>query len=206
MNTPVDRSIKLVPLRADEEIVDAMEYKSIIGALNYAALLTRPDIAFLVSLVSRYMQKPGKMHWNAVMRILRYLKGTKNYGLRYSQDEHFDKNNCLEAFCDSDWAEDIADRKSTSGYIVTMGGTIISHKSGKQDCIATSSVQAEYIAASTAAREVIWLRRLLKELGFEQKVPTLMRMDNTGAKDLAENEMIRQRTKHIDIRYHFIRE
>jgi hypothetical protein len=205
VSTPVDNSLKLIPITRDEEIVDANEYRSIVGALNYAAVLTRPDIAFAVGMVSRYMQKPGKLHWIAVKRIMRYLKGTINYGLIYQEDLDI-KNIVLEAYCDSDWAGDVIDRKSTSGYIVKLCGMIISWRSGKQDCLATSTVVAEYIAASTATKEVIWLRNLLEELGYMQKKPTIMKMDNSGAKNLANNEMISQKTKHIDIKYHSIQE
>jgi Reverse transcriptase (RNA-dependent DNA polymerase)/Chromo (CHRromatin Organisation MOdifier) domain len=203
VSTPVDNSLKLIPITDEKDIVDAKEYRSIVGALNYVAVLTRPDIAFAVGIVSRYMQKPGKLHWMAVKRIMRYLKGTSNYGLIYHKKD-LEKNIILEALCDSDWAGNIVDRKSTTGYMTMLGETILSWKSGKQECVASSTLEAEYIAASTAAKEIIWLRKLMEELGYKQDEPTVMKMDNSGARNLANNEMLSQRMKHIDIRYHFI--
>jgi hypothetical protein len=114
----------------------------------------------------------------------------------------------LEAYSDADWAGDVVDRKSTSGWIIKLCGGVISWKSSKQTSTALSTVEAEYIAASDCAREIIWTRKLLKNLGFfdQKATPTTLKMDNTGAIQLAKNTVLSQRTKHIDIRYHFLRE
>ena len=156
-------------------------------------------------MVARYVEKPGKIHWTAIKHILRYLKGTVDNGLMYKYNND-NTNIILDTFCDADWAGDIKDRKSTSGYVIKLAGATIIWKCIKQECNALSSLEAEYIAAATAAREIIWLRRLLKELGYQQEVPMTLRIDNDGARELANNAMISAKTKHIDLRYHYIRE
>ncbi|TPX55413.1 DNA-directed DNA polymerase [Spizellomyces sp. 'palustris'] len=128
---------------------------------------------------------------------------TASYGLVYQQN-----GDDLEAYSDADWGGDLSDRKSTSGWLLKLSGGAIARKSSKQRCTALSTVEAEYIAASDCAREVIWMRNLLAELGFLEvkQHPTMLKMDNNGTMELAKNTLILQRTKHIDIRYHFLRE
>ena len=162
------------------------------------------DIATAVGMVARHIERPGKTHWNAVKRILRYLKGTVTHGLVYRNNGN-DKNIALNVFCDADWAGDAEKRKSTSGFVAMIANGAVAWKSVRQECTALSSVEAEYVAAATAAREVVWLRRFLNELGYQQ-APTIMRIDNEGARELATNAMISARTKHIELRYHYIRE
>ena len=164
--------------------------------------MTRPDITFAVSNVAKYCSKPTKEHWIAVKRIMRYLKGTHNLGLTYKKS---DSNSCV-GFSDSDWAGDLDDRKSTSGYIFQVGGTAISWKSRKQSCVALSTAEAEYIALSLAAQEAIWLRQLNTDLQGKQPEPTILYEDNQAAICLSKNPQCHGRSKHIDIRYHFIRE
>src|SRR5579871_1080763 len=126
VNTPIDTSIKLTTLREHEKIVNAEEYRSIVGALNYATMLTRPDIATAVGIVARYMQKPGRLHWLALKRIMKYLKGTVDYGLVFYQGDIANDKITIEAYCDADWAGNLDDRKSTSGYVIKLGDTAIS--------------------------------------------------------------------------------
>ena len=152
--TPVCVSSKLTKATDDDELVDESLYQSAVGSLQYLSTMTRPDITFAVSNVAKYCSKPTKEHWIAVKRIMRYLKGTHNLGLTYKKS---DSNSCV-GFSDSDWAGDLDDRKSTSGYIFQVGGTAISWKSRKQSCVALSTAEAEYIALSLAAQEAIWLR------------------------------------------------
>jgi hypothetical protein len=202
--TPMDTSLKLTPLADGDKTINNAIYRSAVGSLMYAAVATRPDIAAAVGIVARYVEKPGNAHWAAVKRIMRYLKGTMSYGLAFRHQNNDDAR--LIAYCDADWAGDISDRKSTSGYVMKLCGAVISWKAVRQECVALSTVEAEYIAAATAAKEIVWLRRLLKELGLPQHGPTILRIDNNGARELANNMMINQRTKHIDIRHHFIRQ
>src|SRR5579871_2688733 len=137
---------------------------------------------------------------------MKYLKGTVDYGLVFYQGDITNDKITIEVYCDVDWAGNLDDRKSTSGYVIKLRDTAISWKCNKQSCLALSTVEAEYISASTASKEIIWLRRLLKELDHKQENATVMHIDNEGAKELAANYMISQRTKHIDIRYYFIQE
>ena len=135
-------------------------YQSAVGSLQYLSTMTRPDISFAVSNVAKFCSKPSKEHWVAVKRIMRYLKGTLNYGLLYKKNK---LNTCV-GYSDADWAGDVNDRKSTSGYIFQVGGTAVSWKSQKQSCTALSTAEAEYVALSQAAQEAIWLRQLNSDL------------------------------------------
>lgn len=184
------REMKLIP------------YRSIMGFLNYVSTKTRPDITFSVNLLSRYCVNPGMKHWKYAKRILRYLKGSMEKGITFNQDLEVK----LEEYTDADWAQDREDRKSTSGYIFRIGEAIVSWKSKKQTTVALSTAEAEYIALSYAMREGLYLRSILKELGYEQKKPTVIHIDNQAALAWAKNPVDRQRSKHIDIKYHFIRE
>ena len=206
INTPMESNLQLTPLPLDEEEHNVHQYRSIIGALNYAAVLTRPDIATAVGLLVRHMQRPGKIHWNALLRILRYLKGTIHYSLVYHIQSHKDNEMDLQVYCDSDWAGERSDRKSTTGYVIMMNGAAMSWKSTKQSTVALSTVEAEFIALATMITEVIWMRRILCEVGYNLSNATVINVDNTGAINITNNGIISQRTKHIDIRYHFLHE
>ena len=158
--TPICVGSKLTKATDDDELVDESLHQSAVGSLQYLSTMTRTDITFAVSNVAKYCSKPTKEHWIAVKRIMRYLKGTHNLGLTYKKS---DSNSCV-GFSDSDWAGDLDDSKSTSGYIFQVGGTAISWKSRKQSCVALSTAEAEYIALSLAAQEAIWLRQLNTDL------------------------------------------
>src|SRR5579871_4184520 len=147
-------SIKLLPLQENKEIIDYAEYRSVVGALNYLAIVMRPDITFAIGIVARFVHKPGLAHWQVVKRILRYLKGTADYRLIFKRN--YGANNLtLDIYYDADWAGDIRDRKSTSGFLVKYRGTAIGWKTGKQGSVALSTLEAEYIGAATATKKVI---------------------------------------------------
>ena len=200
--TPVSSGVKLVKATEKDELIDAGLYQSAVGSLQYLSTMTRPDISYAVSNVAKFCSKPTKEHWTAVKRIIRYLKGTQNYGLLYKKA---DSSTCI-GFSDSDWAGDADDRKSTSGYIFQVGGTAISWKSRKQSCVALSTAEAEYIALSQAAQEAIWLRQLNTDLQGESPPPTVVYEDNQAAICMSKNPESHGRSKHIEIKYHFIRE
>jgi len=183
---------------------DATLYRSIVGSLRYLTH-TRPDISFAVGYVSRFMEAPTAEHLAAVKRILRYLAGTLSYGLQYKKEEE-KKNMKLVGYTDSDMAGDIDTRKSTSGCIFFLGSCPISWYSLKQRVVALSSCEAEYIVATSAACQGIWLSRLLGELQDEEPAPFELRMDNKAAIELCKNPVFHERSKHIDTRYHFIRD
>ena len=202
--TPVNTAIKLVKATEDDELADQGLYQSAVGSLQYLSTMTRPDITFAVSNVGKFSSKPTKDHWVAVKRIIRYLQGTRNYGLKYSYDGS-NTSTCI-GYSDSDFGGDTDDRKSTSGYIFQVGGTGISWRSKKQTSVALSTAEAEYIALSQAAQEAIWLRQLNTDLLCKPQQPTTVYEDNQAAISMSKNPQAHGKSKHIEIKYHFIRE
>ena len=182
------------------EEMSTIPYSSAVGSLMYAMVCTRPDIAHAVGVVSRFLSNPGKKHWEAVKWILRYLKGTSNSSLCFGGADPV-----LEGYTDSDMAGDPDGRKSTSGYLYTFAGGAVSWQSRLQKCVALSTTEAEYIAVAEAGKEMLWLKRFLQELGINQ-TEYKIHCDSQSAIDLSKNSMYHSRTKHIDIRYHWIRE
>ena len=159
----------------------------------------RPDIAHAVGVVGRYMNNPGKEHWMAVKWILKYLKGTTNQALCFGGS-----NVSLQGYVDVDIAGDRDNRRRTTRYVFTVGGTTISWVSKIQSVVALSTTEAEYVAATEASKEMIWLQRFMGELGKEHDKGTLY-SDSQSAIHLAKNSAFHSRTKHIQLKYHFIR-
>ena len=137
----------------------------------YLSVSTRPDITYAVGNLARYTSKPTKAHWTALNRVLRYLKGTTHYGILYSRNESI----ICVGYSDSDWAGDVNDRKSTSGYLFQVSGGAVTWKSKKQSCVALSTAEAEYVALSSAAQESVWLRKIITELWSPQPQPRFMK-------------------------------
>jgi len=202
VRTPVDTGTKLVKATDDEECVDQKLYQSAVGSLLYLSVGTRPDITYAVSNVTKFSAKPTKQHWIAVKRIMRYLRGTIYYGLLYSRNG---SKKCI-GYSDSDWAGDLDDRKSTSGYLFQISGAAVSWRSKKQTCVALSTAEAEYMALAGAAQEAIWMRQLSSELKNGPTEATTIFEDNQSAICMAKNPQFHGRAKHIGIKYHFIRE
>jgi len=182
--------------------VDATEYRGIVGSLRYL-VHTRPDISYSVGYVSRFMESPTAEHLAAVKRILRYIAGTIDYGCHYKKTGAELK---LLGYSDADMAGDIDTRKSTTGVLFYYGSSLVSWQSQKQKVVALSSCEAEYIAATTAACQGVWLAQLLSELRSEQCRPFILKMDSKSAIALSKNPVFHERSKHIDTRFHFIRE
>ena len=201
VSTPADPSVKLVKEGTDSKLADVSKYQSAVGSLLYISQWTRPDIAFAVSNVAKFCSKPTEEHYTAVKRIMRYLKGTIDHGLLYPTNE----SQGFVGFSDADWAGDINDRRSTSGYLFKLGACTISWRSKKQVCVALSTAEAEYIALSAAAQESVWLNRLLNELG-ECYDYCVIKEDNQSAISMSKNPTFHGRGKHIDIKYHFVRD
>ncbi|KAL5848850.1 hypothetical protein ACOSQ4_006863 [Xanthoceras sorbifolium] len=174
-------------------------YASAIGSLMYAMVCTRPDIAQAVGAVSRYMNNPGKIHWEAVKWILRYLRGTTNKTLCFKGGD-----TTLTGYVDADLAGNVDIRKSTTGYVYTLGGTAVSWVSQLQKIVALSTTEAEYVAVTEASKEMVWLQSFLGELGKKQE-DNVLYCDSQSAIHLAKNPSFHSRTKHIQLRYHFIR-
>ena len=164
---------------------------------------TRADIAYAVSVVSRFMSNPGKLHWDAVKWVMRYLKGTLDHGLMYGKSKH---EVCeVRGYIDFDFAGDSDRRKSISGYLLMLDSCLISWKATLQHIVALSSTEAEFVAATEAVKESMWLRGLLNEPWLKQKTVKIF-CDNQSAIQLIKNQVYHERTKHIDVKLHFIRD
>ena len=205
VRTPLAGHFKLSALlspktQEDIEYMAKMPYSSAVGSLMYAMICTRPDISQAISLVSRYMANPGKEHWKAVQWIFRFLQGTKNTCL------HFGKSTGdVIGYVDSDFAGDLDKRRSLTGYLFTFGGTAISWKASLQSTTALSTTEAEYMAITEAVKEGIWLKGFFNELTIG-KQPISLFCDSQSAIYLSKDQMFHERTKHIDVRYHFVRD
>lgn len=200
VGTPMEG--KLLKNQVADETKEKLDvpYRQAVGSLMYAMVGTRPDIAVAVSSVSRFLENPEQEHWIAVKRIMRYLRGTLNYGLKYKAGMDID----LVGYCDADWAGDVQTRKSTTGYLFMLSDCCVTWNCRRQPTVALSSTEAEYMATCAAGREVMWLRGLLEEVGFAQKQTTLF-ADNQSCILLAKNPVHHSRTKHIDVQHHYIR-
>ena len=200
--TPADINVKLVKDDGAAKLADSVCYQSMVGSLLYAAIATRPDIAQAVGAVSKFNSCPTETHLTGVKRILRYLKGTINLGLKFEKTA----DSSIIGFSDADWAGDLDNRHSTSGNLFVMSGGAISWLSKKQPVVALSTTEAEYVALGAATQEVVWLRRLLSDIKAAPKMPTIISEDNQGTIAIARNPVYHARTKHIDIKYHYVRE
>lgn len=199
---PADPSLDLQRSNEDkgQQRTLNVPYREAVGSLMFLAVVTRPDIAFAVGQVSKFLNEPSEIHWTAVKRIMRYLAGTKSYGICYQSDDE------LIVYSDADFAGDTATRRSTTGYLSMLAGAPVTWSSHRQGCVSRSTTEAEYIAASTAAQEIMWLRTILKELQVISSEPTNLFVDNQSAIRLMKNSEHHKLTKHIDIKYHYIRE
>ena len=169
----------------------------------YLMLGTRPDLAYAIGALGRHAANPGPDHQRALERVYRYLRATHDYQLFYQRGS--DSGTTLHGFVDADWGSDVNDRKSTSGYAFMLAGGAISWSSKKQTSVALSSTEAEYIAGTHGAKEAIWLRQFLEQIHFPPSSPTILHIDNQSAIVIAKNPEFHDRTKHIDIRHHFLR-
>lgn len=186
----------------DETIVDIQLYQQMIGSLLFLALRTRPDILVAVLTLARFQQSPTSYCHRGAKRVLRYLKGTSDYGILFQPGD-----NDLSAYVDSDYASDVISRKSISGFAVKLGSAAVVWGARKQPSVALSTCEAEYFAMSIAAQEVVWIRKVIQEAGLPMNVPTALRSDNRSAICWATGEKLpSKRAKHIDVRVHFIRD
>ncbi|GKB53990.1 retrotransposon protein, putative, ty1-copia subclass [Tanacetum coccineum] len=197
-------SLKDFPVRdCDVERMSKVPYANAVRSLMYLMVCMRSDIAYAISVVSRYLANPGKNHWEVMKWILKYLPGTTNVGLVYGTNHgnHVD----VTGFVDADYAKDPDKGRSITGYAFLVQGCVVSWKETLQNVVALSTTKAEYMALTEDVKETIWLRGLLEELGVELKT-VAVNCDNQGAIHLSRNHVFHERTKHINVRYHFIRE
>ena len=185
----------------EESEVARYPYRQVIGALLYLAMYTKPEISYAVGMLSRFNDKKTKASCKMATYLLRYLQGNQECKIEFSGNK-FD----LHGFSDADWGGDIITRRSTTGYIVFAAGGPISWQSRLQPTVATSSLESEYMAMYAGIQEIVWLRGVLRELKLSIDEPTPFLVDSKSAKDLAENPVYHKRSKHIDIKYHWLRE
>lgn len=202
INSPMVTNSKLSKFGSDT-LPDPHLYRSVVGALQYATL-THPKIAYSVNKVCQFMANPLESHWKAVKRILRYLKGTLNFGLHLTPAPATDKFS-LFAFSDANWGSDPDDRRSTSGFCIYFGENLVSWSSKKQVLIACSSTKTEYRSMALATTEILWIESLLSELQVPFTKPVLY-CDNLSAVSLTHNPVLHSRTKHMELDVHFLRE
>ncbi len=209
VSSPIDGYESTAPGVSGEPLADTQLYQQAIGSLQYCAVGTRMDISYALRRLSQHLSQPTIRHWNAVLCIFRYLKGTLYYRLSYGLCPSL-RSLILEGFADADYASG-PDRVSISAYVFTFNGAAIAWSSKRQRTVSTSTVEAEYIALCSAAKQAVWLRSLFLELGQGQFLldtpgqPVQVYGDNQGTLALVENPENHQRTKHIDIQYHYIR-
>ncbi|KAF5775409.1 putative RNA-directed DNA polymerase [Helianthus annuus] len=187
----------------EERYMNSVPYANVVGSMMYLMVCTRPDLAYAVSVVSRYLSCPGKVHWEAVKWILRYLKGTQDWGLVFG-DNASDQQRVV-GFVDADFAKDPDKGRSVTGYMFKVLGNMVSWKSQLQHIVALSTTESEYVALTEAVKEALWLKGILKELGIKANVPVIC-CDNQGAIQLSKNSVYHERTKHISVKLHFIRD
>ena len=201
MRTPVDVNLHLS--KNNGKSLSQQEYAQAIGSLMYVMNYTRPDIAYAVSKLSRYTSNPGPDHWKAIVRVLRYLKYTQNYGLHYSKYLAV-----LEGYYDANWISDTKDSKSTSGYLFTLGGGAVSWKSSKRTCIARSTMESKFIALDKAGEEAEWLRHFLEDIPiWPQPMPAIcIHCDSQSVIGRAQSHIYNGKSRHIRRRHNTVRQ
>lgn len=200
LKLPIDLHLKLTPDKGTP-LENPQPYQRLLGRLIYLTT-TRPDITFSVHVLAQYMQSPTSVHMQTAKRVLRYLVGNPNQGILLASSSAAQ----VTAYCDSDWASCAASRKSTSGFCLLLGDSPISWKSKKQSVVARSTAEAEYRAMALTACEITWLSTLLKDLGLHHLPPAILKCDNQAALSIAANPVLHERTKHIEVDCHFIRD
>jgi hypothetical protein len=200
--TPLSSSEKLCAQGGDAlGSADATAYRSIVGGLQYLTL-TRPDLTFSVNKVCQYLHALNTLHYTAVKRILRYVKGTIDLGLRITRSSSM----LINGFADADWTGCLDDRRSTEGFAIFLGSNLVSWSARKQSTVSRSSTEAEYKTLANATAEIMWIQTLLAELKIAQPSAASFWCDNLCAIYLSVNPVFHARTKHIEVDYHFMRE
>ena len=199
IDIPMDANTKLID--DGNYVEDVTMYRKMVGSFIYFTII-RSYLSYVAGIVSQFMQSPCKRHLDAVKRILRYVKTTCIYGLRYEKGKEF----MMYGYTDADWAGNMMDRRSTSGYAFTIGSAKITWSSKKQPTVALSSTEAEYRGIAMAACEETWLRTLLYDLGIEIDESVIMYCDSVSSIMLAKNPIYHACTKHTEVHYHYVRE
>ena len=201
--TPLESNLTISnePSETDPVLNNITEYQKLIGKLIYLTH-TRPDIAYSVHCLSQFMHKPLKSHLKIALKLLRYLKGAPGLGIHIQKSA----NTSLEGFVDADWAKCVVTRKSVTGYCLFLNGSLVSWKSKKQNTLSKSSAEAEYRALASVTSEIVWVLKILRDLNWEQFLPVKIFCDSQAAIKIAANLVFHERTKHLEIDLHFVRE
>jgi hypothetical protein len=209
VRTPTASGVKLsksMSPSTPDEIADMLDvpYRSLVGSLIYASVCTRLDISTHVGELAKFMANPGREHWDAGKRIVRYLKGNADMGICFDGSQGLR----LVGYSDASWSDDVDTRRSTSGYVFTLAGGPIAWNSKRQDDVSLSTMEAEYKALCAAVQEAIWLKRILLELGLSEdnKGPIVIFEDNQSCIAFTKDPKNHSRAKHIDTKLHFVRE
>lgn len=187
---------------SEKKEMEDKPYRAVLGSVMWGQLSTRPDLSFTVSILARFQANPGMEHWKALMHAIGYIKNTMDYGLTYYRDSDLSPT----AFVDADYGGCKDTRRSTSGYVFLMAGGPVSWSSKRQATVALSTVEAEYVAMSRCAQQMVWMHSWLDEVEIKYTLPGLIKGDNSGAIALTKNTKDHGKIKHIDIRHHYIRE
>src|SRR5271168_2320015 len=177
-------------------------YRLVLGSVMWGQLATRPDLSFSVSLLAHFQSNPGIEHWSALMHVLGYIKNTLNYGITYSRDADFSPH----AYVDADYGGCRDTRRSTSEYVFIMAGGPVTWSSKRQTTVALTTVEAEYVAMSRCAQQMVWMQNWLDEVELDHNLPGIIKGDNRGAITLTKNTKDHGKVKHINICHHYIRE
>jgi Reverse transcriptase (RNA-dependent DNA polymerase) len=198
VSTPIDPNIKL-NTEDNEPLEDVHHFQRLVGKLIYS--VTRPDMSFVMSQISKFMHSPRTPHLDIVNRILRYLKGNPDKEIWMKRNN----TNAICGYSDADWAGTF-DRKSTTGFCAFVGGNLVTRKSKKQNVVARSSVKTEYRAMTSTASELTWIKQVLADLNIKIEEPMKMFCDNQSTRNIATNPVFHEHTKYIEVDCHFIRE
>lgn len=208
--TPIDDYKHLRPANSKDKRIDASRYREIVGSLMYAMIYTRIDIAFILGRLSQFMQDPAEHHGQALRRLMRYLRSTISLRIRFGRGKAI-SDDTLRVYSDADYAADKTDRKSITAFVGLVGGGPIFWGSKKQNSVSTATTEAEYMAMCTTAKQGQWMAQVLRDMGYPEYIAPNgttvdMRGDNQGAIALAKNPVLSDRSKHIEVQYHYVRE
>lgn len=203
VNTPIDMNTKVQSKSEENKILNDIPYQEIIGCLLYVSHITRPDICYVINMLSKYNNNPDMRHWTALKRVMRYLKGTLDYKLSYKKNL---EETMTHGYCDADWASAEDDRRSCTGYTFLFQGGTISWNSRRQPTVALSTTEAEYMSLSACVQEAMWLKQFQESFWPQLKNEALViYSDNQSSINLSGSDGYHPRTKHIDVRHHYVR-
>jgi hypothetical protein len=213
VDTPMEHKLRLSKDDCPKEMIEMQEmqkvpYREALGAATYAMVGTRPDISFVITKLGQFANNPGPLHWNALKRLLRYLKSTAHYSITYHNRNASSADQAiLSGMADSDFASDQDDCKSVSGYAFVLAHGALSWSAKRQTTVAQSTTESEYYGYNYAAREAVWLREMMSQFyANSPQAATIISADNEGAIALSKDPKFHQRTKHIGVQWHYVRE